>query len=504
MTFVGLASLSLSGSRNAGTKGKEREAGSQAASKGVLFFSVHEAATDTKASGTWYLAITYARTVMVYEAAVPRHGTTRAWSFVKELYAPFPIKAATFAPAAVDDEVLPFTSLSSVPVNAGPTKLRVASANGPLSTSKKASFNREHGSVNGSSCLSGASSPTKTPRISAAPTSWHKADLCLLLSFGRRAVLVRLRDSDVRELELRPLAQLIAAPELPDIGPATQLSLQPQHRKGSTDPQIRVDRSRPASMLSESGLLTDGQIAGTPGHSRNGSVEHKLRDAILDKRSNKHNWVGFSSIEAQVFVRQWSNPQADPYKATNQAQRPKEESLGLSPMAMSMAKDELELLPISRGADYKRANGDATQTSTQDAETYRGDREDDTTCVGDVWGAEPSPSHTFIYPAAAALTPDRIASPSRSDASAISQELEYLCAPLLTLHPIDLTPSSCGAQSLVLPLSQGIGQGAKPVDAGSGSAAHALFPELGGDAGVVAFDWRGADDFRIFIVGIAG
>lgn len=752
----------FSGSRNASVKGKEREAGSQAASKGVLFFSVHEAGPDTKASGTWYLAITYARTVMVYEAAVPKYGTARAWSFVKELYAPFPIKAVTFAPAAVDDEVRPFTSLPTAPLNAGPTKLRVASANGPLSTSKKVPSHREHGSVNGSIRTSGASSPTKAPRSSAAPASWHKADLCLLLSFGRRAVLVRLRDSDVRELELKPLAHLISVPEVTDTGSTTQLSLQPQYRKVLTDLQIRVDRSRPASMLSENGLATEVQNAGASGHTRTGSVEQKVRDAILDRRSNKHNWVGFSAIEAQILVRQWYHPRGEPLKANEQEQRQKIGALGPSPMGMSMARgpsrhsalspqvsdkdlprvpapqnasfdrrmsrlhlseqsslyhdevqadsssdsedgfsmvdareragkyqlrdpgplpqarisnermnggdgrtldtrgpnrssslppaellsaklalasrgslthvlqlplaadltqmpplavmqwsdtpnavsgwarvlgveratsagttplshlkqssaasssatpsssfggvraaqlehglpasnadrskrrlmlhigvtcvaflasraevrkvsfrvpidvnfdlspdSELELIPLSNEI-YQRTNGGscgATRTSIQYADRYRGDRDDVSTNDGDDRRDEPSQSYPFSYPAstaATAITPDRIATPSRSDASAITQEFEYLCGPLLTLQPVDLTLSSCGAQSLVLPLSQGNGQAGK----GSGSAVHhSLFHELGGDAGVVAFDWRGADDFRIFTVGIAG
>ena len=753
---------SFSGSRNGGTKGKEREASSQAASKGVLFFSVHEAATDTKASGTWYLAITYARTVMVYEAAVPRHGTTRAWSFVKELYAPFLIKAVTFAPAAVDDQLHPFASLSSLPVNAGPTKLRVATADGPLSISKKAPSNRETSSMNGSARMIGASSPTKTTPVSAAPTSWHKADLCLLLSFGRRAVLVRLRDSDVRELELKPLAQLIAASDASDSGSTTQLSLQPQSRRSFADPQSRINRSRPASMLSESDPPSDALPAGAPTHSRSGSVEHKLREAILDKRSNKHNWIGFSTIEAQVLVRQWSDKQVDPpHDVSDIDHWPRMEGSGLSPMGMSIAKaspgqpalspqvldkdlprvpapqnasfdrrmsrlhlseqsslyhdevqadsssdsddgvstvdareraakyqlrdlgplpqadirnqppmtgkaridtnrtpkrssslppsesisvkvalasrgslthvlqlplasnlmvtpplavmqwtdvpnavsgwarvlgverasstgptplshlsqstavssasgtllsslgqtlaaqpkqgapslnpgrkshrlilhvgvtcaaflasriearkvsfrvpvnvdfdvsseHELELIPTYNEAGYKRANGGTVQKSMPDTETYRRLSDDDTTSVGDGWRADPSKSQPFAYPSVQTFSSDRLADRSHSEVSALSLELEYLCAPLLTLNPIDLAASSCGAQSLVLPLSQATRQEGAQGGTGSESAAHALFPELGGDAGVIAFDWRGADDFRLFTLGIAG
>ncbi len=131
---------SFSGTRQSGGKGKDREADSQAASKGVLFFSVHEADKNTKGSGTWYLAITYARSVMVYEASVSNSKSSRSWSFVKELYAPFPVKAVAFAPVAVPDEPELFTGLGTVVPGASTTFLRVASAEGPLSTSKKGSL----------------------------------------------------------------------------------------------------------------------------------------------------------------------------------------------------------------------------------------------------------------------------------------------------------------------------------------------------------------------------
>ncbi|SPO21488.1 uncharacterized protein UTRI_00975_B [Ustilago trichophora] len=752
---------SFSGSRPSGTKGKDRDTGTQAASKGVLFFSVHEAGADTKGSGTWYLAITYARSVMVYEASKPRRGSSRAWSFVKELYAPFPIKAVAFAPAAVSDDLHPFTGLGPLAANAGPTKLRVASAEGPLLTSKKVSYrDRDHPIA--AARESGGSSPVNVPRGSAAPSSWHKADLCLLLSFGRRAVLVRLRDSHVREMDLKPLSRLLntATAEGTDSTSATQLSLQPHPLTGPADHHSRHERSRPLSMTGDGLPWADGPLPG--GSGRTNSMEQRLREAILDKRSNKHNWVGFSSIEARIFVRQWSEAAAAAaagHVANNHTWPQRQDSLGLSPMGLSMVKasstaasqplvgvdtdlprvpahqnasfdrrmsrlhlseqsshyhdelqaedssdsddddgdidlvdrreeaakyrltdpgplpqthsrsdqatptqarypchvkspnrsfslplaepvsaklalasrsavthvmqlplaadlaqaaplavmqwsdtpnavsgwarvlgierasskgttplshlkqssttsvssdtpggsfgdprstsfnarrknnklvlhigvtcvaflasriesrkvsfkmsvevdfdlcpeSELELIPLVPDKEYNRSNGTATgmHASAEVTPTETGEIDDDATSLGDGWRAASASAaaqgrrHTFAYPSVVPHV-DRA-----SEASAISQELEYLCAPLLTLHPIDLDLRSCGSQSLFLPFSHSSGQGGK-AQAESSSAAHALFPELAGDAGVVAFDWRGADDFRIFTVGIAG
>ncbi|CDR88099.1 uncharacterized protein SPSC_03685 [Sporisorium scitamineum] len=722
---------SFSGTRQAGGKGKDRDTGLQALSKGVLFFSVHEADKDTKASGTWYLAITYPRCVMVYEAAMPRGGSSRAWSFVKEFYAPFHIKAVAFAPAAVSDEMNPFTNLGPLAASTGPTKLRVASADGPLLTSKKGSY-REQGRA------SGASSPVTAPRGSAAPASWHKADLCLLLSFGRRAVLVRLRDSHVREMELKPLAQLLAAAADPvESALPTQLSLQTCGPASQTEHSSSQDRSRPLSMVGDSGMPAERQMPSNPGHSRAGSMEQRFRDVLLDKKSTKHNWVGFSSIEARIYVRQWSEADEQVHMTPHNVWRHGQEMLGPSPMGVSMAKglnasspaspagvdkdlprvpapqnasfdrrisrlhlseqnsqyheqlqaesssdsdddegfvdmreraaryqltdpgplpplssrtarpnvhsrtpnrsfslppaelvsvkmalasrgalthvlplplaaylaqaaplavmqwsdtpnavsgwarvlgierassrgttplshlkqqssatsigdmrsnqastggsafdarrrterlvlhvgvtcvaflasriesrkvsfklpaqinfdllpqSELELIPLAPDTEYGRADG-AFAEGTQTARGQEADDEEDEANAGEAWrAATGSAAAPFAYPPT--HTAARQAARSPNDTSAISQELEYLCAPLLTLHPIDLNLHSCGAQSLVLPLSQ--------ASSGHASTAHAMLPESAGDAVIVAFDWRGADDFRIFIVGIAG
>ncbi|SNX82769.1 uncharacterized protein MEPE_01475 [Melanopsichium pennsylvanicum] len=739
---------SFSAGRQAGGKGKDREAGAQSASKGVLFFSIHQAGADTKGSGTWYLAIAYARSVMVYEASMPRSESSRAWSFVKELYAPFPIKAVAFAPAAVSDELHPFTGLGPGPANTGPTKLRVASAEGPLSTLKKGSHrDRDHAS--GSIRESGGSSPINSSRTTAAPASWQKADLCLLLSFGRRAVLVRLRDSHVREMDLKPLSQiLVAAADGHESGSTTQLSLQPNPLTGTVEHQARFERSRPLSTVGDGALWTDGQMPSGSGHSRPGSMEQRIRDSTLDKRSNKHNWVGFSNVEARIFIRQWSDQAIERKGAFPNKWPQRRDGVSLSPMGLSIVKSvsstpssslidvdkdlprvpanqnasfdrrmsrlhlpqqisqfhdelqadsssdssddiglvdkreraakyqltdpgplphkhfqpggavpsqsssahlktphrsfslppaelvsarlafasrgafthvmqlplaadlaqaaplavmqwsdtpnavsgwarvlgverssfrgntpssqlkqssttltssdppnsfedirsaqsnarrrnsrlilhvgvtcvaflpsriesrkasirvpvtvdfdlsldsELELIPLAQGRDYSRANGTAAglQSSTQIRPIASGEVGDDSTSVGDGWRAM-TEEQSFAYPSIATPNERSMTAPS-----AINQELEYLCAPLLTLHPIDLDPHSCGSQSLVLPFPQRQGQRGQGEEEPI-SAAHALFPDLAGDAGVVAFDWRGADDFRIFTVGIAG
>ncbi|EST06045.2 hypothetical protein PSEUBRA_003902 [Kalmanozyma brasiliensis GHG001] len=714
---------SFSATRQTGGKGKDRDADALAASKGVLFFSVHEADKHTKGTGTWYLAITYARSVMVYEASIPDGGSARAWSFVKELYAPFPIKAVAFTPASVSDITDTSTSPGPVSTNASTTILRVASAQGPLLTSKKAPH-REQGRQ------SGHSSPVKPSRGSAAPASWHKADLCLMLSFGRRAVLVRLRDSHVREMELKPLAQIIAAAS--DGSESTmEAHLSLQKRAGQ--------EGRPLSMVADAANVrpTDRQLSTASGHSRTSSVEQKLRDVIVDKRSTKHNWTGFSSVEARIFVRQWSEAAVQRYgtssyaypagqgtpgpsltglsmprgldttSTTSLARTDKElpripapqnasfdrrdsqlhlseqhsqyhsqlqadsdsddgddglervdklghaakyhltdpgpwplprtsdrpaamrtasatptRSLSLPPMDALTAKlalasrgglthvlrlpivanvadtnplavmqwsdtpnavsgwarvlgverastkgattlgqlkqtgtaflapeaqgppgdsragkansaaaaaetrrknnslvlhigvtcvaflasriesrkvsfkmpleadfdllpeSELELIPLSPDTGYLRANGSLVQATEIEAPEAANDESP---------GGEATGSAMFTYPAVHTVGP--ASAGHSSETSAISQELEYLCAPLLTLNPIDLDLHSCGAQSLVLPLSHAPGQE---------SAANAMLPDLAGDAGIIAFDWRGADDFRIFTVGIAG
>ncbi|GAC96851.1 hypothetical protein PHSY_004435 [Pseudozyma hubeiensis SY62] len=705
---------SFSGARQAGAKGKDRESSVQAASKGVLFFSVHEADKDTKASGTWYLAIAYARSVLVYEAAATSKGaSSRAWSFLKELYAPFPIKAVAFAPAAVSDELHPFVNPGSFPISAGPTKLRVTTADGTL-TAKKASH-REQGRVKGDS------SPVLSPRGSAAPASWHKADLCLMLSFGRRSVLVRLRDSQVREMEVRPLAQLLAAAA--DDG-AAQLSLQTHNPPLAAAYLLNHDRSRPRSVNGDGDLPPERQLPNTSAHSRTGSMEQKIRDTILDKRSVKHNWVGFSAVEARIFIRQCCRPRTD---RQNDACRLVPEGSGPSLMGIRMARDQVFASPISvapidkalpqvpaqqnasfdrrisrlhlseeqsryhdqleaesssdsddgyglvdtreRAARYQltdpgplpRANERRNQAevllkapnraaslppaepvSAKVALATKGSlthilplplaadvaqasplavmQWSDTPNAVSGWArvlgvervqSHPSQSHNASVPSdvrvssgdvpaanqtapslafdtrrkvdklnlhvgvtCAAFMASRIESrkvsfkipveanfdllpdselelvPLSSDTryaraqggaveapkaethggvdatntfptsessahfpyppvqhggqtpahninqrSAVSQELEYLCAPLLTLNPVDLDVRSSGAQSLVLPLSH---------TSDHGPTAHAMLPDLGGDAGIIAFDWRGADDFRIFTVGIAG
>ncbi|SJX61469.1 uncharacterized protein SRS1_10542 [Sporisorium reilianum f. sp. reilianum] len=714
---------SFSAARQAGAKGKDRDTALQANCKGVLFFSVHEAGKDTKASGTWYLAMTYPRSVLVYEAAMPRSASSRAWSFVKEFYAPFHIKAVAFAPAAVSDEMNPFSNLGPLPAGAGPTKLRVASADGPLLTSKKGSH-REQGRA------SGASSPVNAPRASAAPASWHKADLCLLLSFGRRAVLVRLRDSHVREMELKPLAQLMAAATDPtEIALPPQLSLQPRGASSQTEHPTSHDRSRPLSMVGDGPVPAERQMPSVSAHSRAGSMEQRFRDAILDKKSTKHNWVGFSAIEARIFVRQWSESDEQRHEAPHHVRRHGQEMLGPSPMGVSMVKglnpsspasadkalprvpapqnasfdrrisrlhlsdqtsqyheqlqaesssdsdddlgivdtreraaryqltdpgplppssstagctnvhsrtpnrsfslppaelvsakmalasrgalthilplplaadlsqaaplavmqwsdtpnavsgwarvlgteragstgttplshlkqqssttsvgdmratnhpntgasafdprrkaerlvlhvgvtcvaflasriesrkvtfkipaevnfdllpqSQLELVPLSPDTEYGRANGAASAEGVGTVTGRDFDDEEDAGNAGEARTAAP-----FAYPSIHTGA-RQAATRSSNETSATSQELEYLCAPLLTLHSIDLNLHSCGAQSLVLPLRE----------SGHASTAHAMLPELAGDAAVVAFDWRGADDFRIFTVGIAG
>lgn len=343
--------------RQAGHKAKERDTGSQ----GALFFSVHEATADTNGAGTWYLAITYARSVLVYEAPLPTTGTSRAWSFVKELYAPFPIKAVAFAPAAVSDDPLNPTSPAALLPGKGPTKLRVASPHGPLLTSKKGPQRELSYSAGAAPGIHGVG-PARVPRGSAAPASWRKADLCLLLSFGRRAALIRLRDSEVRDFDLTPLAQLTAAADGSDGLPPPQLSLQAQR----PETQVNADGARLLHVPSEGSTRADAQALSTIGHTRQGSVEQRIREAILDKRSNKHHWIGFSTIEARILVRvQREANIEDPASAGPYRQ---ESASRLSPTGISLRKPTsstsslghadvnkaLPLAPVNQNASFEK------------------------------------------------------------------------------------------------------------------------------------------------------
>ncbi|PWZ03372.1 hypothetical protein BCV70DRAFT_197590 [Testicularia cyperi] len=301
-------SFSVKQSQN---KGKDRDSGSAGSSKGVLFFSVHEAATDTKGSGTWYLALATARSVMIYEASPPKRGSSRSWSWVKEFYAPFPVKAIAFAPASVADPMDSYPNLASLASVSGSTKLKVATADGPLTASRKGSVISQTGSRKATSGVHAVDSGVLRPYHpvgGAAPSSWRRADLCIFLSFGRRAVVVRLGDSNVREFELKPLAEVTAAVSPTGTEAPSNLSLQGNglvpSNSTSEGHASALDRVRPQSTSGIQALSSHSSSASGLGHSRHASVEQKIKDVIQEKRSNKHNWVGFSSVQAQIRVRQ--------------------------------------------------------------------------------------------------------------------------------------------------------------------------------------------------------
>ncbi|KAN0061040.1 hypothetical protein ACQY0O_006775 [Thecaphora frezii] len=286
--------------KHASGKGKDKEHSASAASRGVLFFTVHEAGPDTKGSGTWYLALATSKSVMVYEAVPAKRGSGRSWAWMKELYAPFAIKAIAFAPASVADAAA--TADKSTVVASGvhaTTKLRVSSADAPLSASHKGAG---HGNATGKRPHSGYSSILKPYHslASAAPASWHRADLCVLVSFGRRSVVIRLSDSNVREFELMPLSEVVAAASGGSSTIQPHLALLP----GSLDPTAMgaKERPRPHSIISLG--LTPTISNPSPAHSRFPSSD-RLRDpSPHDAKASKHNWVGFTTLQAQIRVRQ--------------------------------------------------------------------------------------------------------------------------------------------------------------------------------------------------------
>ncbi|SPO35569.1 uncharacterized protein PSFLO_01040 [Pseudozyma flocculosa] len=292
--------------KHASGKGKDRDHSASATGRGVLFFTVHEAGPDTKGSGTWYLALATSKSVMVYEAVPAKRGGGRSWAWMKELYAPFAIKAVAFAPALVADSALASgspTSSGGGAVSAS-MKLKVSSADAPLSASPKGAG---HGGHNAKRPLSGYSSILKPYHslASAAPSSWHRADLCVMVSFGRRSVVIRLSDSNVREFELMPLADVVAAaPGNGSLG-QSHLALLPQVAGPTASPSSKEKAPRPRSIISL-GLGPTASNTSSAGATRsNAGHERQRENGTQDlKSSSKHNWVGFTALQAQIRVRQ--------------------------------------------------------------------------------------------------------------------------------------------------------------------------------------------------------
>lgn len=277
-SYASLMSDEPSAGKHVSGKGKDKESASSSTGssggKGVLFFAIHEAAIDAKGAGTWYLALATSKTVLLYEAVPPKGDSARSWTFIKELYAPFAPKAMSFLAASTTTD-LGSAGLGSASAS---TKLSVGSTDAPLTATSA-----KHGKRTASPPMTnlGYSSILKPQhgRGTAGPTAWARADLSLLLSFGRRAVIIRLSDSNVRELDLMPMP--------PPGTPSGSLGRTAGAGLSFTDAEPFAATHRSASSSSHS-------------HHRSSSLDYS-KDL---NASTKQNWVGVHPVEARIILRQ--------------------------------------------------------------------------------------------------------------------------------------------------------------------------------------------------------
>lgn len=148
--------------------------GHASARKGVLFFSVFEASSEVGTTGTWYLALATTKSIYLYEAPRPTNpGESRMWVFVKEYYTPMTPRgvAFTYSEANEADE---------------PTRAPTPSRRHHHSQQSLLQTTHQH-------------------QVKSSPYSSvfrSHSDLTLFVSFGRRAVLIRAGDASVKEVEM--------------------------------------------------------------------------------------------------------------------------------------------------------------------------------------------------------------------------------------------------------------------------------------------------------------
>ncbi|UZJ51661.1 hypothetical protein CBS101457_000981 [Exobasidium rhododendri] len=170
------------------TSGHSSNSGSHAG-RGVLFFTVFETAgSETGGRGTWYMALACPRSIYLYEAVRPTNaGEVRSWIFIKEYCTPVPPKGISFI---------------------------YSEAAG----SAKGMQNRQHQKPHRRQQLLSTSPPSSIPQesshhqVNSSPYSSvfrSDADLTLFVSFGKTAVLIRASDSGVKEVDLFPLERNI-------------------------------------------------------------------------------------------------------------------------------------------------------------------------------------------------------------------------------------------------------------------------------------------------------
>ncbi|KAE8270361.1 hypothetical protein A4X09_0g1969 [Tilletia walkeri] len=248
--------------------------------KPVLFYAVHEAAPGAKGAGTWYLALATTKTVTVYEARPPKNdqrtnsflpmslqrggpsggqswaqdsrasaggmGEARSWSLLRELYTPQAPKAISFAQASTTDI--------------------------PLTAKEKGAGMR--------------SDSILQPQFSggmAGPRGWMGADLSLLVTFGNRAVVIRLTDLNVRDFDL-----------------ASVWNPPPQVWAQRTSPDLRG-----SALAEETSNLTLDPHSSASGRGASSASHHRRTSSSSQSQmAEKQNWIGMQTVDVKILLKQ--------------------------------------------------------------------------------------------------------------------------------------------------------------------------------------------------------
>lgn len=281
---------SLGGGNSSHNQHEKSKSKSARDSNGVLFYSIHEAGSEEKGRrGTWYLALTTGKAIMLYEAQPSKKedlsrvgSSSRSFRFLRELYAPFSPVAIAFVTCNTSEQPIPISSIpSSVTSSSSSSTTTLNGGNGGVGNAKLSVGNASGPLLTTYSSKQGKPSPSIAKEVlntqysggNAAPIGWKGADLSLFVSFGKRAVMIRVSDSHVREIELLPASLMTG------VSPAISSS---------------------PSMAS---LSRDGTLMEPPNSQR----RPRSIDALAEKSTIKSPWVGVSTVEARINFRQRKN-----------------------------------------------------------------------------------------------------------------------------------------------------------------------------------------------------
>lgn len=216
---------------------------SQSASKGVNFFCVFEAKAEVGAYGTWYMAIATSRSIYLYEAARPSTGDeSRSWVFVKEFNTPLPARAITFT----------YSQTSS----------RVQRSH---TQSKK---ERSSGHTNSQAMHTTQQQQVTSSAYSSVFRSHY--DLSLFVSFGKKAILIKVNDGSVKEFDIETSASMAAA-----------------------------------SVSSPTSERAANKSAASPTTT---SKRRSLSVDLMTSDSRREQWIGLEKVESEIAIRR-RNPE---------------------------------------------------------------------------------------------------------------------------------------------------------------------------------------------------